>query len=115
VSAGTTADVERDGDWLVVSWPREVDMANADSVRAQTLGEMRNTDEGLTVNLSSVSYIDSAGLRSLLTIRRLLADRQQRVMLVIPEGSVLDRAIEIAGIPAVIPVHRSIADAHAHR
>ena len=101
------AQSTRDGDWMVVAWSGEVDMTNASALEGDTLAVMRNTDAGLTVDLSDVGYIDSAGIRSLLNIRRLVIERQQRLMLVIPEGSMLNRALEVAGIPAVIPVHRS--------
>ena len=78
MSARRAVDVVRDGDWLVAAWHGEIDMTNAEALEEHTLGYVRNTDAGLTVDLTGVSYLDSAGIRSLVAIRLLLADRQQR-------------------------------------
>jgi anti-anti-sigma factor len=111
----TDPQMAREGDWLIVAWPGEIDMTNADSLQAETLGAVRNTDAGVTMDLTGVSYIDSAGIRSLLTIRGLLADRQQQLSVVLPEGSMLTRALEISGVPAVVPIFRSVDAARKHR
>jgi anti-anti-sigma factor len=103
----------RDGSWVGVAWSGEIDMTNAPAFESDTLSVMRNTDAGLTIDLTDVGYIDSAGIRSLLSIRRLLAERQQRLLLVLPETSLLNRALEVAGVPALVPIHRSPAAARA--
>ena len=108
-------DVVRDGDWLVAAWHGEIDMTNAEALQRHTLGSMHNTDSGLTVDLTGVSYIDSVGIRSLLAIRRLLAARQQRLFVIVPERSVLEKALDLGGVPAVIPVYRSMATAREDR
>ena len=72
MNAPGAVDVVRDGDWLVAAWHGEIDMTNAEALQQHTLGSMHNTDSGLTVDLTGVSYIDSVGIRSLLAIRRLL-------------------------------------------
>jgi anti-sigma B factor antagonist len=111
----TAMDVLRDGDWVVAGWHGEIDVANAETIEQQTLGEVRNTDAGLVIDLTEVSYIDSAGIHSLVAIRRLLANRQQRLAMVVPERSVLNKALEVGGLPAVIPVYRSVPAARNAR
>jgi anti-anti-sigma factor len=115
VSARRAVDVVRDGDWLVAAWHGEIDMTNAEALEERTLGYLRSTDAGLTVDLTGVSYIDSAGIRSLVAIRRLLVDRLQRLFVVVPERSVLNKTLEVGGVAAVIPIHRSMAAAREHR
>lgn len=112
---GEAADIEREGDWLVAAWRGEIDMSNARTLERKTLEALLNSDTGLTVDLSGAEYIDSAGIRSLLTIMRLLQERQQQLHLVIPEHSVINKALEVGGVVAVIPVHRSIAVSRENR
>jgi hypothetical protein len=54
-----------------------------------------------------------AGIRSLLNLRRLLFQRQQRLLLVIPEGSVLMKALDVGGVAAVVPIYDSLSSARA--
>ncbi len=99
----------------MASWRGEIDMTNARTLEHETLGALRNSDLGLTVDLSEVEYIDSAGIRSLLTMRRLLQERQQQLHLVIPEESLINKALEVGGVVSAIPVHRSIAGSREKR
>jgi anti-anti-sigma factor len=112
---GEAADIAREGEWLIAAWHGEIDMSNARTLEHETLEALRNSDVGLTVDLSEVGYIDSAGIRSLLTIRRLLQERQQQLHLVIPEDSVINKALEVGGVVSAIPVHRSIAGSRETR
>jgi anti-sigma B factor antagonist len=115
VTGEEAAATVRDEGWVTASWSGDVDMSNAVSLEQAALGEMLNSDKGLTVDLELVTYIDSAGIRSLLKMRRLLEDRQQRLLLVLPSGSVLRKALEIGGVLAVIPGFPTVESARNHR
>ena len=106
---------ERDGRWLIVQWEGDVDMANASTLEQHTLALVENTDEGVTIDLSYVDYIDSAGIRSLVGIRRLLEERQQRLTMIVPEGSLLNKALQVGGITALIPTYTGPEEARAAR
>lgn len=108
-------DVVREGDWLVAPWHGDIDMTNAGPLEQKAVLALLNTDSGLTIDLTDVEYIDSAGIRALLSVRRLLEERQQRLLLVIPPDSVLNKALEVGGVPAVVQVCRSMADARGQR
>lgn len=108
-------DVIREGDWLVAPWHGDVDMTNAGPLEQKAVSNLLNTDSGLTIDLTNVDYIDSAGIRVLLSLRRKLEERQQKILLVIPQTSVLNKALEVGGVPAVIPICRSIAAAREQR
>ncbi|HEX2054663.1 MAG TPA: STAS domain-containing protein [Actinomycetota bacterium] len=101
--------VSRQGDRLLVFWRGDVDMANVTTLEQRTLGTVQNSDSTVIIDLTDVAYLDSAGIRSLLTIRRRLEDRQQQLSLVLPDDSLLRKALEIGGVPSVIPVHPSVA------
>ncbi|MGH2720485.1 MAG: STAS domain-containing protein [Actinomycetota bacterium] len=104
-------EIQRDGDWLIVAWPTEIDMANAEALQGETLDGVRNTDSGVVVDLTGVTYFDSAGIRSLIAIKRLLAERQQRFLVVVPAESLLNRVLDISGIPGIVPLYLSMEDA----
>jgi anti-anti-sigma factor len=115
VSVEAAAGIHRDGRWVNATWEGDIDMSNATGLEQAALGEMLNSDDGLTIDLGLVTYIDSAGIRSLLNMRRLLEDRQQRLLLVVPSNSVLRKALEIGGVLAVIPVYSTMESAVDHR
>lgn len=98
-------DVRRDGGWVFVRWQGEIDTANAAVVETATLRAIQNADEGVTIDLSAVEYIDSAGLRTLLTIHRSLSHRQQRLTLALRPTSPLQKTLDVSGVAAVIPIH----------
>jgi stage II sporulation protein AA (anti-sigma F factor antagonist) len=108
-------DVIREGDWLVAQWRGDVDMTNAGLLEQKAISGLLNTDSGLTVDLTGVDYIDSAGIRALLSIRRQLDARQQTFLLVVPAESVLNKALEVGGVPALVTICRSIAEARRRR
>ncbi|MGH2719787.1 MAG: STAS domain-containing protein, partial [Actinomycetota bacterium] len=58
----------REGNWLVSRWTGEIDGDNAEQLEERTLGELRGSDAGLTIDLSGVSYLDSAGIRVLTSL-----------------------------------------------
>lgn len=103
----------KDG-WLMASWHGEMDMSNATALETEALNALENSDFGLVIDLGNVSYVDSAGIRSLLTLRRLLADRQQKMFLVLPANSVLRKAFDIGGVSAVVSMYHSIEEALQH-
>jgi anti-anti-sigma factor len=109
--ASDVPEIQREGDWLIVGWPAEIDMANAEPLQDDTLDGVRNTDRGIVVDLTDVTYIDSAGIRSLIAIKRLLAARQQQFQVVVPEASLLNRVLAISGVPSLVPLYPSIEDA----
>ncbi|MEX0791078.1 MAG: STAS domain-containing protein [Actinomycetota bacterium] len=115
MSGEEAAGIQRDGNWVNAAWSGDIDISNATGLEQAALGEMFNSDNGLTIDLGLVTYIDSAGIRSLLNIRRLLEDRQQRLLLVVPSDSVLRKALEIGGVIAVISVYSSMESAGNHR
>jgi anti-sigma B factor antagonist len=101
------ADVrsEREDKTAVAVVTGEVDMSNAASVRQQIAGSVTPDDDALLVDLSELSFIDSAGLHVLIELGTVLEERRQRLLLCVPHGSSIERAIEIVGLPRAISVH----------
>jgi anti-sigma B factor antagonist len=107
------ADVGFDrGDKTVVAvLTGEVDMSNAASVRLQIAEAVTPDDDALLVDLSELSFIDSAGLHTLIELGTVLKERRQQFLLCVPHGTTIERAIEIIGLPSAVPVHSDRTEA----
>ena len=103
--------IEREGETVVAVLKGEVDMSNAASVRLQIAESVTPDDDALLVDLSELSFIDSAGLHSLIELGTVLEERRQRLLLCVPHGSTIERAIEIIGLPRAVSVHSDRAEA----
>lgn len=104
---------ERAANRVVARWHGDIDVAISTAIEERTLEAVANTDEDLVLDLSLVTYIDSAGLRSLVTMMKLLAMRQQRLVLVLPERSPLRRGLEVGGVLRVLQDYPTLAAAEA--
>lgn len=111
-SLGVTHD---SAGWAIARWSGEIDMANADAYTQAALGGVDNRDVGLVLDLSQVSYLDSAGIGSLVRMSHLLRERRLGFTLVVPERSVLRSSLDVGGIPVLIPTYPTMAAARAGR
>ena len=65
---------------------------------------MSNRAQGLLLDLSGLTFLDSTGLRLVFRLARQLGDRQQRLHLVVPDTSPVARLLDIAGVRAVADI-----------
>ena len=107
------ADVrsEREDKTAVAVVTGEVDLSNAASVRQQIAGSVTPDDDALLVDLSELSFIDSAGLHAVIELGTVLEERRQQLLLCVPHGSSIERAIEIIGLPRAVSVHSDRGEA----
>lgn len=76
----------------------EIDLANAGTVQNQINAAIDNHVNVVRVDLSEVTYLDSAGLRILFTLAGRLRTLQTTFELVVPSGSPVRRAVELSGL-----------------
>lgn len=69
---------------MVATLAGELDGAETESVRARLLAALPSEARGLVCDLSSLSYIDSAGVHLLHRLARALQAEDQRTALVLP-------------------------------
>ncbi len=75
----------------------EVDCSNAELLFAGFGSLVAPDEDVLVLDLSACEYLDSAGIREILLLHRALAERRQRLLLVLePSGSV-HRVLSIVG------------------
>jgi anti-anti-sigma factor len=97
----------------VVEIAGEIDMSNAEQMRQEISAAMPNTAFALVLDLSAISYLDSAGVRLLFRLAADVGIRQQQLRLALPGDSPLRRVLELGDVPAVAPVHPGAEEAVA--
>jgi anti-anti-sigma factor len=100
--ASLTMD-ERD-DVVVGALTGEVDLSNAADLERTITEAVPNSARGLVLDLSALSYVDSSGIRLLLSLAGSLRWRGQELILAVPEGSSCRRVFTLAGIGDSVPL-----------
>ena len=109
----STVELDRHDRIAIATVSGEVDLSNAATVRQRIAAFVTPDDEALLVDLTSVSFIDSAGLHALFDLEATLGERRQQFRLVVPSEGQVARTIGLIGMPRTIEVHpdRSAAEA----
>jgi anti-sigma B factor antagonist len=76
----------------------EVDLTNARQISTTILSAARPDATTVVLDLSGVDYLDSAGIRLLYRSTSALADRRQRLVLVVPAESRLRDLLAMTGV-----------------
>jgi anti-anti-sigma factor len=96
----------------------ELDLAASDYMEAVVFCMLLDTIEGITLDLSNLSFVDAAGLRALLAVRELCRHRGYAFSLTRPMGQVR-RLFELTGaasdLPIASPVQASRPPREQHR
>jgi anti-anti-sigma factor len=87
-------------DATVVRIIGEVDLSNAWSVSQAMRDAISNQAHRVVIDLTEVGYLDSAGIRILFELARSLADHDQRLIVVLPGGATIRRALEVTALSA---------------
>ena len=103
--------IEREEKTVVAALTGEVDMSNAATVRLQIAESVTPDDDALVVDLSDLSFIDSAGLHTLIELGTVLDERRQHLLLCLPPGSTIRRALDIIGLPRANSIHSDQGEA----
>jgi len=106
--------IEEPGDAVsVAAVEGEIDASNVQEVGARLRALMTNQSTALIVDLTDTRYLDSAGINMLFELSGELTDRQQRLQLVVPSATPIQRMLTIAGLVGTIPTHETRAAAIA--
>jgi anti-anti-sigma factor len=91
----------------------EMDIVRANDLRGRLLGAVRNEDLGLVVDLTDTTYVDSVGVSLLFELAERLSERQLQLVVVLPEGGLVERVLTIVHVDSVAQIRRSVDDALA--
>ena len=97
-------DFERRDSIAVATVSGEVDMANAASIRVRIAELVTPDDDALVIDLSPLSFIDSAGVHAIVELATALRERRQRLVLCVPPGNQVGRTLELVGITRTVAV-----------
>ena len=97
----------------VVGLSGELDIMQAPSLLQRLMGAADNRDIGLVVDLTEVTYIDSAGVNVLFEVAEALRQRQLEVAVVVPGGSLVERVFTLVDLGSVARLHREVEAALA--
>src|SRR5689334_20148428 len=94
---------------IVISGRLDVD--GADSIAAQ-LEQLANAPKkNVVVDLSSLKFLASVGIRSLVASAKAVKERGGRMVLVVKPGSTVMMSIQATGVDQLVPVFGSAVDA----
>jgi stage II sporulation protein AA (anti-sigma F factor antagonist) len=110
--AGDLASVStaQHGDALVVAIAGEVDISNIDGIAA-VIYEQPNREEGLIIDLTQVTYLDSSAVSLIHDLAMRLRSRAQRLIVVSPQGTPPRRILELTALTTNAPVTDALGDA----
>jgi anti-sigma B factor antagonist len=83
----------------------EVDASNASELSQQLTAAVPNTALGMVLDLTETSYLDSSGVQLLFELADRLRRRQQRLLLVVPQGSFIGdvlNAVSMGGLASIV-------------
>ncbi len=98
----------------VVTAPEEIDITNADQLRAALLHAAARPGPALVVDMTRTRFCDSAGLHTLIGAHKRAQAEGRQVRLAVT-GRQVRRIIALTALDRLIPVYPSLDQALAHR
>ena len=103
-AAQTAVTVERRSDAVLIAVTGEIDLANSDIVEQEIAEGLEVGVGAVTVDLTGLDYIDSAGLWILFRLAASLTAAGITGEVVVGADGAVRRMVETAGVSAAIPV-----------
>jgi anti-anti-sigma factor len=103
-----TLDLDSTAGATLATLTGEVDMSNAEGLEGRLVAAVPNTARGLVLDVRGLRYLDSAGVRVLFALDERLTNRGQRLVIVVEEGSNVERVLDLTGIRPAIPIARDV-------
>jgi anti-anti-sigma factor len=102
--SGLSVSIESDDDRVRADLAGDIDLSNADDVSEQLSAAISNQTVVVELDLSDVTYIDSAGLRVLSLLSSRLRRLQIGLRVVAPSGSPARYVIDLSGMTEFVGV-----------
>lgn len=96
-----TVKTRAEGAAVQITLSGEIDLANAASVDSELRAAVSSQSSAVFVDLTDLTYIDSAGIRILFTFASRLKPLQILLKLIVPLDSPARRLIEISGLESL--------------
>jgi anti-anti-sigma factor len=106
VLANVTGELR--GSMAIARVEGEIDASNVVWVEERIRAPLTNRCDGLAVDLTATTYLDSAGIAMLFRLAAELQQHQQQLRLVFAEGSPVARMASLTGLERAAPTHASL-------
>ena len=93
----------------------EIDLENAGRMRERIAAAVPHPAQGIVVDLSGVSHIDSAGIRLLFDLASRLGERRLGVAIVAPSHTLLRELLDVVRLSSVATVFETVDEALRRR
>ena len=103
---------ERGSVWLV-GITGEVDMSNAQKVGDEMREAIPNHAEGVVLDLTQTSYLDSRGISLLFQMARRLRMRGQHLAIAVPKDAPIRSVLSLTGVGSVAEIYGSVTEAES--
>lgn len=97
---------------IIVDTRGEIDLSNADELTRAV--EDAAVQGPVILDLTSVTFIDSTGVRAIFKLRRQLRDTGTLFCVVVPQGAPIRRVLTLLDLPSAVPVDDTL-DRALHR
>ena len=104
---------ERRGGTVAVILDGEIDTSTVGDVAVKLRQVAENRLHRIVIDLSAVTYLDSAGINLLYAVSGEVQARQQQLNLVVSPGSPIERMLQIVGADRTFPVYPTLDEALA--
>ena len=91
----------------------EMDISNASYVEDRLTEAVPNSALGMVLDLSALSFLDSAGVELLFRLGERLEARRQRLSVALPSDAPIHRIFEIVRFSERLPLSASVEEARA--
>ena len=86
----------------------EIDLSNSETLRANILELVPDDRDGMVLDLTHTSYLDSSGVRLLFDVAERLHARRQRLVLVVSEEALIRRVVVLTKLDDVVPLVETV-------
>ena len=97
----------------VVRVEGEIDASNMNWVESRLRALLTNQSDGLVVDLSATTYLDSAGIALWFALAAELQQHRQQLHLVVVDNSSIARMVTLTGLDEAVPTHPTLETALA--
>lgn len=100
-------------DVVVVTMPAQLDVTNAEAVRADLLTALDSEVTVVVADLAATEYCDSTGFRILATVHQDGFARGRQLRLVVTPAGVVARTLAVLELDGLLEVYPSVSEALA--
>lgn len=109
--AELTVEPHHEGPVLAISG--DVDLSSADRIREAIVAAVPHDANGIVIDLTKTTYLDSTGVRLLFELAERMQGRRQRLVLVVSEAALVRRVVVLTKLDDAVPMVETIEDALA--